>query len=178
MSRVFRYNKNINRYEEIQDNEFEQIRLIDLEKNLIGIMSSAEALKLSDEKELDIVIIDNKVNPAVGILCDARKYFYSQEKEAKKKVVPSVKMKEIDLMYGIDKNDLKRKTNDITKFLSEGDKVTIKLRVRKRDSSKLELASILLKNLVEELSSVGKIEKDISNNNLSFSVVLLPVKKK
>ena len=94
----------------------------------LGIMSAAEAQKLADEAELDLVKIAPTAKPPVCKIVDYGKYKYDQmrkEKESKKKQ-HVVEIKEIRLSPNIDSNDLNTKINAARKFLTKGDNVLIR----------------------------------------------------
>ena len=80
-----RINKNYLLNEDIREKE---IRVIDADGSMLGLLSSREALRLAEEKELDLVMISPNANPPVCKIMDFGKYIYEQskkEKEAKKK---------------------------------------------------------------------------------------------
>ena len=112
--------------EQIRDRE---VRLIGEDGQVVGIMSSKEALKIAKEAELDLVKIAPQAKPPVCKIVDYGKYRYEmarKEKEAKKKQ-KTMEIKEVRFSPNIDTNDLNTKINMARKFISHGDKEKILL---------------------------------------------------
>ena len=107
--------------EKIRDRE---VRLIGVNGEQLGIMSSREALKLAEEAELDLVKIAPTAKPPVCKIIDYGKYRYElarKEKEAKKKQ-KVVEVKESRMSPNIESNDWNTKMNAAKKFLEKGNK--------------------------------------------------------
>ena len=107
--------------EQIRDKE---VRVIGVNGEMIGVMSSKEAYKLAQEAELDLIKIAPTAQPPVCKIADYGKYKYEQirrEKEARKKQ-KTVEIKEVRLSPNIESNDLNTKVNAARKFLEKGDK--------------------------------------------------------
>lgn len=118
--------------EQIRDKE---VRVIGVNGEMIGVMSSKEAYKLAQEAELDLIKIAPTAQPPVCKIADYGKYKYEQirrEKEARKKQ-KTVEIKEVRLSPNIESNDLNTKVNAARKFLEKGDKVKVTLRFRGRE---------------------------------------------
>ena len=145
--------------EEIRDKE---IRLIGPEGEQLGIMSTKEALKISAEKDLDLVKIAPQAQPPVCRIMDYGKYRFEQtkrEKEAKKnqKVID---VKEIRLSLNIDTNDFNTKVNHAVKFLKAGNKVKVALRFRGREMAHTELGKASVTRFAEACSEYGVVAKE------------------
>lgn len=145
--------------EEIRDKE---IRLIGPDGEQLGIMSTKEALKISAEKDLDLVKIAPQAQPPVCRIMDYGKYRFEQtkrEKEAKKnqKVID---VKEIRLSLNIDTNDFNTKVNHAVKFLKAGNKVKVSLRFRGREMAHTELGKDSVARFAEACSEYGIVAKE------------------
>ncbi len=145
--------------EEIRDKE---IRLIGPDGEQLGIMSTKEALKISAEKDLDLVKIAPQAQPPVCRIMDYGKYRFEQtkrEKEAKKnqKVID---VKEIRLSLNIDTNDFNTKVNHAVKFLKAGNKVKVALRFRGREMAHTELGKASVTRFAEACSEYGVVAKE------------------
>jgi len=145
--------------EEIRDKE---IRLIGADGEQLGIMSTKEALKISAEKDLDLVKIAPQAQPPVCRIMDYGKYRFEQtkrEKEAKKnqKVID---VKEIRLSLNIDTNDFNTKVNHAVKFLKAGNKVKVSLRFRGREMAHSELGKASLEKFADACSEFGIVAKE------------------
>lgn len=150
--------KDIQINEEIRDKE---IRVIDSDGSQLGVMSAKDALKLADEKELDLVKIAPQATPPVCKIMDYGKYVFEQskrEKEARKnqKVVD---IKEIRMFSTIDTNDFNTKVNQAVKFLKSGDKLKVSVRFKKRAIAHPHLGEELLEKFKAACSEYGTVEK-------------------
>lgn len=144
--------------EEIRDKE---IRLIDSDGTMLGVMPASAALELAFEKNLDLVKISPNANPPVCKIVDYHKAMFEKakrEKEAKKnqKVVT---LKEVRLSAKIDEHDLEVKVKSAHKFLSEGNKVKASIRFRGRQNKYMEDGKEVFDRFVEGLQEVGVVEK-------------------
>ena len=110
--------------EEIRDKE---LRVIGADGDQLGIMTSAAALALAEEKELDLVKIAPNATPPVCKIMDYGKFRFEQlkkEKEAKKNQ-HVVEVKEIRMSPSIDTNDFNTKVKNAMKFLNKLDKKSV-----------------------------------------------------
>ncbi len=144
--------------EQIRDRE---VRLIGEDGQVVGIMSSKEALKIAREAELDLVKIAPQAKPPVCKIVDYGKYRYEmarKEKEAKKKQ-KTMEIKEVRFSPNIDTNDLNTKINMARKFIAHGDKVKVTLRFRGRELAHVEQTKGILDEFAEQLSDIAVVDK-------------------
>ena len=157
--------------EQIRERE---IRLIGSHGEQLGIMSSAEAMKIAEEEELDLVMVAPGAKPPVCKIIDYGKYRYElarKEKEAKKKQ-KTVEVKEIRMSPNIEANDLNTKMNAAKKFLAKGNKVKVTLRFRGREMAHIKETRHVLDDFAEALSDVAVIEKPSKQEGRAISMVL------
>ena len=144
--------------EQIRDRE---VRVIGADGEQMGIMSSAEAMRIAEEAGLDLVKIAPTAKPPVCKIVDYGKYRYElarKEKEAKKKQ-RTIEVKEIRLSPNIDTNDLNTKINAARKFLSKGDRVKITLRFRGREKAHMANSKHILDDFAQALADISVMEK-------------------
>ena len=144
--------------EQIRDRE---IRLIGVNGEQLGIMSSRDALAMAKEAELDLIKIAPTAKPPVCKIADFGKFRYEQirrEKEAKKKQ-KTMEVKEIRLSPNIDDNDLNTKANQARKFLEHGDKVKATLKFRGREMAHMQSGKQILDSFAEQLSDIAVVDK-------------------
>lgn len=157
--------------EQIRDKE---VRLVGVNGEQLGIMSSREAMKLAEELELDLVKIAPTAKPPVCKIIDYGKYRYElarKDKEARKKQ-KVVDIKEIRMSPNIDTNDLNTKMNATKKFLAKGNKVKLTLRFRGREMAHMQSSKHILVDFAESLADVAVIEKAPKVEGRSISMVL------
>ena len=163
--------------EEIRDRE---LRVIDADGEAIGIMSAAEALKIAEEKNLDLVKIAPQAKPPVCKIMDYGKYRFEQtkrEKEARKNQ-RLIEIKEIRLSLNIDKHDFETKVNHAKRFLESGNKVKVSIRFRGREMAHPENGLVTMSNFSEACSEFSSIEKPAKLEGRSMQMFLAPKTKK
>ena len=104
-------------------------------------MSAVEANRIADEKNLDLVKISPTANPPVCKIMDYGKFRFDaakKEKDARKNQKVS-EMKEVWLSMTIDTHDLETKAKQAAKFLKNGDKVKVSIRMRGRQQAHASL---------------------------------------
>ncbi|MBE6838267.1 MAG: translation initiation factor IF-3 [Ruminococcus sp.] len=144
--------------EEIRDKE---VRVIGVDGEQIGIISAKEALKIAEEKDLDLVKISPNATPPVCRIMDYGKYCFEQakrEKEARKNQ-KVVEVKEIRMFSTIDTHDFETKVNQAIKFLESGDKLKVSIRFKKRAIAHPHLGEELLERFKQACSEAGTVEK-------------------
>ena len=163
--------------EEIRDKE---LRVIGANGDQLGIMSSADALALAEEKELDLVKIAPNAVPPVCKIMDYGKFRFEQlkkEKEAKKNQ-RVVEVKEIRMSPSIDTNDLNTKVKNAMKFLNDGNRVKVTVRFRGREMAHTSLGEVLLKQFGENCAEVATVEKGAKLEGRNMSMFLSPKNSK
>ena len=142
-------------------------------------MSSQEALRLAEERELDLVKISPNAVPPVCKLMDYGKYRFEQtkrEKEARKNQ-KQAEVKEIKMSLNIDTNDFNIKVKNCIKFLQNGDKVKVTIRFRRaREMSHMNLSEELMKKFLDAVSEYGGSEKPSKLEGKNYAIVLSPKK--
>ena len=157
--------------EQIRDKE---VRVIGVNGEMIGVMSSKEAYKLAQEAELDLIKIAPTAQPPVCKIADYGKYKYEQirrEKEARKKQ-KTVEIKEVRLSPNIESNDLNTKVNAARKFLEKGDKVKVTVRFRGRELAHMSSNKHILDDFEEQLADCSVIEKPAKVECRSMAMIL------
>jgi len=157
--------------EQIKDKE---IRLVGENGEQLGIMSAADAYKMAQEAELDLVKIAPTAKPPVCKIINYGKYRYElarKDKEAKKKQ-KVVELKEIRLSPNIEENDLNTKINSTKKFITKGNKVKITLRFRGREMAHMQSSMHILSDFAAQLSDLAIVEKAPKLEGRSISMVL------
>ena len=159
--------------EEILDS---QVRLIGAEGEQLGIMSAADALKIAEERELDLVKIAPGSNPPVCKIMDYGKFRFEQtkkEKEAKKNQ-RVIEIKEIRMSPGIDTNDFNTKLKNGQKFLADGDRVKVSVRFRGREMAHTEIGAQLLKDFAAKCADIANMDKAPKLEGRNMSMFLSP----
>jgi translation initiation factor IF-3 len=153
-----------------------QIRLIDQDGGMVGVVTLHKALQLAYDAGLDLVEISPGADPPVCKLLDIGKYKYEQQKkqnEARKKQ-KVIEIKEIKMRPGIDDHDYDVKKRAMIRFLEEGDKVKITLRFRGREMVHSELGARVLDRVRADLAEVAKVEMSPRMEGRQMTMVVAP----
>ena len=160
--------------EAIRDRE---VRVIGADGSQLGVMSTRDALRAAEEKNLDLVKIAPQANPPVCKILDYGKYRFEQQKREKeaKKNQKTFEIKEVRLSLNIDTNDFNTKVAQAAKFLAKGDKVKVSIRFRGREMAHTNLGLEVHKRFAEALPG-ATVEKQPKLEGRSMQMFLAPAK--
>ncbi|NMC41932.1 MAG: translation initiation factor IF-3 [Bacteroidales bacterium] len=144
------------------------------------IMSIQEALKLADEKELDLVEISPNSDPPVCKIIDYQKFLYQQKKKQKELKAKATKIvvKEIRFGPNTDEHDYNFKLKHAIKFLEEGAKVRAYVFFKGRSILFSEQGEVLLLKFANDLEEYGKVEQLPKLEGKRMFLTVTPKKKK
>jgi len=159
-----------------EDIRVPQVRLIDEEGEMIGVMSAREALLRAYDAGMDLLEISPNAVPPVCKITDYGKYKYEQQKKANeaRKKQKIVEIKEIKVRPNIDDHDYDVKMRSAKSFLEEGDKVKVTLRFRGREMAHQDLGVKVLERIRTELGELAKVEQMPRLENRQMIMVLAP----
>ena len=144
--------------DEIRDAE---IRVVDHDGTQLGIMSSEAALKLADEREMDLVKIAPMAKPPVCKIMDYGKFIFEQEKRQReaRKNQKTISVKEIRLSPVIEDHDIGVRVKNCIKFLKEGNKIKVTIRFRGRMISHSELGLVVMNNFFSQVEEYAVMDR-------------------
>lgn len=143
-------------------------------------MKFFDALRLAEEKDLDLVEIAPTAAPPVARIMDYGKFKYEEAKrqhEAKLKQ-KVIQVKEVKFRPGTDDGDYNVKLRNLKRFLEEGDKTNITLRYRGREMAHQDIGMRMLERLRADLDEVGTVEQMPKMEGRQMVMVLGPKRKK
>ncbi len=135
---------------------------------------------MAEEAELDLVEISPNAKPPVCRIMDYGKYRFEmgkKQQEAKKKQ-KQIQVKEIKFRPGTDEGDYQVKLRNLIRFLNDGDKAKVTLRLRGRAMAHQDLGSQLLKRVEDDLTAYGTVEQRPRLEGRQMVMTIAPVKKK
>ena len=137
-----------------------QVRVVDQEGQMLGVMELSKAIKLAEQAGLDLVEVSPNVNPPVCKIANFGKMKYEIQKKANvlKKKQKVVDTKEIKMSINIGKSDFDFKVKHIIKFIDKGDKVKISIKIKGREMTHLELADQIMNNILTQIEGYAKFE--------------------
>jgi translation initiation factor IF-3 len=157
-----------------------EIRLTGIEGEALGVVKLADALRMAEEAQVDLVEIAPTAVPPVCRLMDYGKFKYQEQKkshEAKLKQ-KQIQIKEVKFRPQTDENDYLTKMRNLTRFLEEGDKAKITLRFRGREMAHQEFGVKLLERVRDELANMAVVESMPRLEGRQMVMVMAPKKKK
>lgn len=156
-----------------------QVRLVGDNIAEPGVYSIAQAMKMADEMELDLVEISAKADPPVCKILDYQKYLYQQKKKAKEMKQNSTKIviKEIRFGPNTDEHDFQFKLKHAQEFLSEGSKVKASVFFRGRSIQFADQGEKLLLRFAVELEEYGRAEHMPQLEGKRMIMMIAPIKK-
>ncbi|MDS1030798.1 translation initiation factor IF-3 [Bacillota bacterium LX-D] len=157
-----------------------EVRLVDTNGDQLGILALKDALKLAQERGVDLVEVASAAKPPVCRIMDFGKYSYEQskrEKEARKKQ-KVINVKEVKFRLGIDEHDFQVKARNAIKFLQSGDKVKVTIMFRGREISHTDLGKELCLKLANQLSDIAGVEKAPNVEGKNMTMILSPKQDK
>jgi translation initiation factor IF-3 len=152
------------------------LRVIDSDGKQLGILPRREALRLAEERALDLVEVAPNANPPVAKLMDFGKYQYERakrEREARKSV-KKVEVKEVRLRPKTDEHDVNFKVRQARSFLQSGAKVKVRMRFRGREIYNLDVAKKQFDHFAAELADVGTVEQRPSFEGRTMLMIMAP----
>lgn len=157
-----------------------EVRLIDVEGEQVGIVSTSEALKAAEEVGYDLVEISPTAKPPVCRIMDYGKYLFEQSKkqaEAKKKQ-KHFQVKEVKFRPTTEAGDYQVKLRNLMRFLKHGDKVKVTVRFRGREMAHQEIGMKLMERLQEDTAEYAVVEQQAKREGRQLLMVLAPKKTK
>ena len=153
-----------------------QVRLIDENGDMVGVLSTREAIEMAEEASLDLIEISPNAVPPVAKISDYGKYKYEAQKKAHeaRKHQKVIEVKEIKMRPNIDDHDYEVKMRAMKRFIEEGDKVKVTLRFRGRELAHPELGMKLLQKVKTDFDPIAKVEYEPRMEGRQMIMILAP----
>ncbi len=156
-----------------------EVRLVDEQGKQMGIYPTREALRVAEERGLDLVEIAPQANPPVCRLLDYGKFLYELQRRERdaRKAQKQIEVKEIQIRPKTADHDIQVKLNRARKFLAEGAKVRVRVRFRGREHTHPELGDELMDRVMSEMRDVAVVESQPKMEGSALIMLLSPAKK-
>lgn len=157
-----------------------EVRLTGVDGAQIGIVRTAEALRMAEEADVDLVEIAPNAQPPVCRLMDYGKFRYQEQKKAQEMKARQkvVQVKEVKFRPATDENDYQTKLRALRRFLGDGDKAKVTLRYRGREMAHQDLGAQIMERIRTDLAEEAQIEQNLKLEGRQMIMVLAPKKKK
>jgi len=143
------------------DIDVPNVRVVDADGEMVGVVSLKEGIELAFEAGLDLVEVSPNADPPVCKVLDYGKFKYEAQKKASeaRKKQKVIEVKEIKMRPGIDQHDYDVKMRAVNRFLEEGDKVKLTIRFRGREMAHQDLGMKVLDRVRADVEEVAKVEQ-------------------
>jgi translation initiation factor IF-3 len=160
-----------------------EIRVLDENKQQLGVMALGDALRVAQSKGLDLIEIAPTATPPVCRIVDYGKFRYEESKKAKESHgrQPGNKMKELQISAVIDPHDFGVKLAHAIEFLSDDIKVRVKLRFKGRQKAHKEIGFDVMNRFVLAAGAYGHADsppKMLGDRDLNVLLTPLPRDKR
>ncbi len=154
-----------------------EVRLIDTDGKMVGIVPIEVALESARQKGLDLVEISPNQTPPICKIIDYGKYKYQEKKKAQaaKAKQTIVEIKEIKLRPRTEEHDLNFKIAHIRRFIQDGNKAKVTIVFRGREMQHIEIAQPMVDKIIKETEDIAKVE--VPPKLEGRSIIMLLTKK-
>lgn len=152
-----------------------EVRVIGADGSQLGVMTPGDALRMAQQKELDLVEVAPSANPPVCRIMDYGKFRYTQKKKAQesRKKSSAVVLKEVKVGSMTSGHDVDFKVGHIRGFIGEGHRVKVSVFFRGRSITHPELGRAMLDRIAEKVADVAVIEQGARLEGRSMSMMLV-----
>ena len=142
-------------------------------------MTLEEAKQLAEAAKLDLVELVPDAEPPVCRLMDYGKFRFQQKKKLhdQRKKQRQVQIKEIKFRPGTEEGDYRVKLRKLTEFIEIGDRCKVTVRFRGREMAHMELGTMLLKRVEEDMKEVATVDQYPQSEGRQMTMLLVPKKR-
>lgn len=155
-----------------------EVRLIDENGEQVGILPTDQALRMAQDRDLDLVEVAANSKPPVCRILDYSKYKYeqAQKQKAARKHQTQIVLREIKFRPKIAQHDYDTKKGHVERFLLHKDKVKITIMFRGREVTHPERGQMILERLAEELELIAQVDQRPQQDGRNMTMLLSPSK--
>ena len=156
------------------------MRVIGDDGSQLGVMLVAQAIRMAQDAEVDLVEVAPNSGPPVCRLLDYGKlrYLTAKKDRESKKGQKSTELREVRFRPNIGSHDLESKTRKVRELIGDGSKVKLTVRFRGREAAHQQLGLAVLKRVADDLRDEVRLEKPPSLEGRSLYMILLPTPQK
>ncbi len=146
------------------------------ENENLGVVSLSEALRIAQDRNMDLVEVSPQADPPVCRVMDFSKFLYDRSKKEReaRKAQKTIEVKEIRLRPKTNEHHLSFKVRDARKWLGEGMKVKVRIRFRGREIDYPQIAREQLNEIIDDLQDVAIVEQPPTMDGKTMLMVLAP----
>ena len=151
-----------------------EVRVVDETGKQLGIMPLEEALRISRDKELDLIQVTEKAVPPVCKIGNFGKYLYQLQKKERKVKQVGGELKEVRIGFNISPHDSETKARTAEKFLKNGNKVKVSMPLRGREKALGNFAKEKMIQFLDFLETIIpiKAERELKREPRGFTIIV------
>ncbi len=152
------------------------MRLIDDQNNQLGVLSTDAALRIANEKGLDLVEVAPQASPPVCRLMDYGRFKFDsikREKEQRRKQ-NVIKLKEMKLRPKVAEHDFQTKFKGLKQFLEAGEKVKVTIMFRGREMVHQDIGRKILDRVADDARPFAVVERQPLLEGRNLFMILAP----
>lgn len=151
-----------------------QVRLVTADGGQAGVVDTKEAVKQAQESGYDLVVVAGKADPPVARMIDLGKHMYEKRKQTAKQRAKSKSggIKGVRIGFKTDEHDWNVRLKQAARFIEEGNKVKLEMRLRGREKQRGEQAQKKMEEFVAAIEVPARVEGNFSRSPNNLSVVL------
>lgn len=152
-----------------------EVRVIDHNGEMVGVLPLEKSIQMAIDVGLDLVEVSPNANPPVCKITNFGKLRYEMQKKAAdaKKKQKVVETKEIKMSINIGVADFDVKMKQTKRFIENGDKVKISVKMRGREITHIDLAKEMIKNILSQAGEFSKVEMEPKLEGSQIVVILV-----
>ena len=153
-----------------------EVRVIDPDGKQVGVLSVKEAIRIAEERGMDLVEVAPNSQPPVCRIMNYGKYKYQQSKRTQeaRKHQTVIRIKEVKVRPRTEEHDFQFKLRHVKRFLDEGNKVKISMLFRGREIAHPEFGKEVLNRFIEEVKEMTVIEQSPRLEGRNMVMILAP----
>ncbi|WP_269446862.1 translation initiation factor IF-3 [Fervidobacterium ngatamarikiense] len=155
---------------------FTELRVVDEEGKVVGIMSKSAAIDLARSRGLELILVAPNAQPPVARILDYGKYKYelAKREQKAKKNQKIIEIKEMKFRTAINEHDYQTKLKHIRRFLEDGNKVKVTVMFRGREMAFMDKGKEILDRIAKDISDIGTVEKEAKIEGRDMWMMLKP----
>lgn len=157
-------------------NMFKTLKVLDANGEFLGVLETSDAINRASEVNMDVVCINDTVSPPLCKISKFGKLQYEQKKKQKDQKPKKITVKEVQFRPTTDDNDINIKVSRIQKFLSQGNRVKIKMTMKGREGNNNSFNQEKFDNFMGKISNF-EIDSDLSKSAGSYTITIKPSKQ-
>jgi len=152
-----------------------EVRVIDHNGGMVGVLPLEKSIQMALDVGLDLVEVSPNANPPVCKITNFGKLRYEMQKKAAdaKKKQKVVETKEVKMSINIGIADFDVKMKQTKRFIENGDKVKISVKMRGREITHIDLAKEMIQNILIQAAEFSKVEMEPRLEGSQIVVILV-----